>query len=654
MFLFIVGLNLFIAYSPSYFNKSSSFVVLIPLNGLLLVSIIGAYFIGFSIGIKFLVPTLLIITLVGSFLNLKFNFDHVISLKPRLNLKKYFIFYALFLTPIILLLIFPDLQSNYSTSFYRIGPDLGSYAKMSQFLIDGGTWSQAGMRSHEFIGMTPGEINRYSDATMSWPFMYYFRWGLTAFQVVVTTITFSKHSFETAFISMAFPYMLMCGMVFIWLRQLLGLSIIVSIIGTIAFSFNSNLLNLWYEGFYGNTYALGFFIPILYIFLHFRGKENHSIGDTSKSIVFLSILFAASLLSYAEGVFFVLAPFMIILFIVDFIINKSINWSPYLLVLIGACIGLIIVFPCGFIVKWVILAIKQITQQGGNGFEQPLWALPNEIIGIYNIYLNAFVDFTGKLIHRTYIGLFSSLIISVFIFYSIFIFIQKRSSEDNVLYIASILMVVISALLVRYKNPGNNYSYMKMYVFHLPFLFMIFWGSLNVFYEKHRVKLFNFDENWMYLLVTLPIVLSGIFYIIQYKEESIPIEKFRIELHLEAKKISFDNVILYPFFIHKSTKIRDTLYRVMYPAVLSMPWMIPSLWEDAYWKDKPFYKNFMNYKVYLLIEKEPGHIYTNTNKNIVFENKSILIIDSGKTVKDGISIQNNTIDYDTYTHNLKY
>lgn len=138
----------------------------------------------------------------------------------------------------------------------------------------------------------------------------------------------------------------------------------------------------------------------------------------------------------------------------------------------------------------------------------------------------------------------------------------------------SILMVTASACFVYYKSSNNNYTYMKMYVFHLPLLFVIFWGSLHIAFEKHVTKLFNLDLKWLYLSVAMPIVISGMVYIIKYQKDSIPIEKARIELYSEIKKIDFDNVIMYPFFIKKANPILDILHRDMYSAIFPVPWMI--------------------------------------------------------------------------------
>ncbi len=644
-FLFFIGMNQYEILTPHFLKERFFYFLFIPFNGLLFLTVLGGYFIGFSIDIKFLVPTLLGITFLSFLINFYFNLEKFImvfsDLKADFSIA--LIFFTLIATPLILCLIAPVLFSGHTTSPYRIGPDMASYAKMAQYLLDGGTWAEANQRAGEFAGMSPGDINRYSDATMSWPLMYYFRWGLTAFQATVTTITSSKHAFETAFISIAIPYLFLCGLVLLWLKSRMGLGIVAALLGAIAFALNPNMINLWYEGFYGNTFALCFFILILFIFLNLRGIDSFKVRDIIQSILFSSILFAASLLSYGEGVFFILPAFLIFVFIVDFFMNRSIKWTPYLVIFGSACIGLLLILPADFIVHWAILTLKQLTQEGGNGYAQPLWALPHEILGFSSIYLGATSDVAGKLISRSAIKLIVGLILSCMVLYSLFLYFSRKSRKENALYITSILLVAVSACLVYYKNPNNNYTYMKMYVFFLPILFITFWSSLTLFYEKQFVSLFCKDM--FFLLLAIPMAINGIVYIFQFKEESTLIENYKIALHSEIKQINFDNVIMYPYSMHSS--------RIMYPAILPVPWMIPSSWNSDHWIDKPYYKNFMNHKVYLFIEKESGHSYVVQNGRVVFENQCCLITDTGKIVSDGINSDDNSIDFDIYTHSIK-
>lgn len=645
IFLFLIGINLYLTLTPTFLRERFFYLLFIPLNGLLLLSVLGGYFIGFSIDIKFLVPMLLAITVIGLLISFIFNRNQLSLLfsELKVDFSIVLVFFTLIATPLILCLISPVLFSGHATSPYRIGPDMASYAKMAQYLLDGGTWTEANLRASEFAGMSPGEITRYSDATMSWPLMYYFRWGLTTFQATVTTITSSRHVYETVFISMVIPYLFLCGLVLFWLKSRMGLGIVAALLGAIAFALNPNMINLWYEGFYGNVFALCLFILILFIFLNLRGMEGFKVRDIIQPILFSSIVFAASLLSYGEGVFFILPPFLAFVFIVDFFMNRSIKWAPYLVILGSACIGLLIVLPCDFIVHWAILTLKQLTQEGGNGYMQPLWALPHEILGFSSIYLEATPDVAGRLLYRPTIKLIVGLIFSCMILYSLLLYFRRKNREENALYITSILLVAVSAWLVYYKSPDNNYTYMKMYVFFLPILFIAFWSSMTSFYEKHVFTLFS--KNLFFLFLSIPIAINGMVYIFQYKEEATLIEKYKIALHGEIKKINFDNVIMYPISMHSN--------RTMSPAILPTPWMIPSLWDSGHWKDKPYYKNFMNHKVYLFIEKNLGHSYVLQNGKVVYENQSCLIIDSGKTVREGVNSEENSMDFDIYTHSIK-
>ena len=116
-------------------------------------------------------------------------------------------------------------------------------------------------------------------------------------------------------------------------------------------------------------------------------------------------------------------------------------------------------------------------------------------------------------------------------------------------------------------------------------------------------------------------------------------------MHGELKHINFDNVIMYPTSMH-------TL-RTMYPAILPTPWIARGYWNSDRWKDKPYYKNFINHKVYLFVEKEPGHSYEIQNGEVVFKNQCCLIVDSGKTVRDGINNEDKSVDFGIYTNSLK-
>ena len=182
-------------------------------------------------------------------------------------------------------------------------------------------------------------------------------------------------------------------------------------------------------------------------------------------------------------------------------------------------------------------------------------------------------------------------------------------------------MVVIASFFGVWKSP-HNYTYMKMYVFHLPFLFLIFWASLDSIGENQFLSLKVFPK-WLITLTILPIIFSGLSYILLYKSEATAISKRRIDLHEEIKAIDFKNTVMYASLL--------TPLDYMYPSTIPVPWMIPHLWED-----QPHFFNLINHKVYFIIEKRPKFEYYNAHTKVIFENNWCYIVDSEKKVKDFI------------------
>jgi hypothetical protein len=204
-------------------------------------------------------------------------------------------------------------------------------------------------------------------------------------------------------------------------------------------------------------------------------------------------------------------------------------------------------------------------------------------------------------------------------------------------------MIVASVYYVFHKTPDNNYTYMKMYIFHFPILFVLFWISLNALSEKHSAvfTLLNMKhQRDLFLLLSILITTNGLLYISKYQQEAIVIEDYRINLHSQTQHINFDNVIMYP-------PRSDSSWFTMYTAIFSTPWMLPGTWKDL-----PYNADFESYKVYLFIEKKPNEIIEVQNGYTVFENQYYLILDSGKTVLDGVSKTNDSMNFSIYTDSI--
>jgi hypothetical protein len=73
-----------------------------------------------------------------------------------------------------------------------------------------------------------------------------------------------------------------------------------------------------------------------------------------------------------------------------------------------------------------MISIKQVTEEGGNGYPQPYWASLNEILGLNNIYeaINSFNG--GKAIERSRLGIVIASLSSAFIGLMLILSINKK------------------------------------------------------------------------------------------------------------------------------------------------------------------------------------------------------------------------------------
>jgi hypothetical protein len=121
LFLYAVGINLHILTTPSYLKTRFSHFVLVPILGLIAVSLLGSYFVAFDVRIAFLPPVLLSVSLIALVMQFAFNKANMASMLDtvREGCRPAFIAYTCILTPVILCLISPVLFSNYLTSPVR-------------------------------------------------------------------------------------------------------------------------------------------------------------------------------------------------------------------------------------------------------------------------------------------------------------------------------------------------------------------------------------------------------------------------------------------------------------------------------------------------------------------------------------------------------
>ncbi|MCE1274450.1 MAG: hypothetical protein LWW75_08005, partial [Chlorobiales bacterium] len=539
-------------------------------------------------------------------------------------------------TPVVLVLIYPVLTAGYMTSVYRVGPDMMQYAKMADYLMNGGSLELSRLRAGEFSGMTPGEMNRYADATMSWPLMNYFRWGITFYQVIFAKISGASHSYQVAFISMVIPYLLEAGMVYVWLRRISGFMAVVAFSGFMLSAFNVNLLNLWYEGFLGNAYANVLLLWVVTLHAQMMDDDDANRNVRWEYALLVGFVMAALFLSYGEVLLFVFPLFFFMTITAEFLVYRQVRWNNHFTLAVGGLLGLLTVLPCNYFFDWAVLTVKQLLHEGGNGYAQPLWAMPNEILGLGDIYSYLTIDKAGKLMERTSLDMVLGVLLIVVVAVFVSVDLAKDPRRSKVLKIAALMIMVTSGVLVYLKSPGNNYTYMKVYVLFAPLMAIAFVGGVEQCPRK--TEELQVARRLVRLMVfAFPVVLNGVLYVVQYVRQETVIEKKQMELARAAKYIDFTNALIIPYNLGNK--------RVIYTAIMPALWAVPEFWNKKNWSDKPYYRIHSGKKLYLLAEKERDVTYK-VNGNVVFENGAYLIVDTKKCIQDVCSDNKYDVDFD--------
>lgn len=599
IFLFIVGFipNLYIF--PQYLNFRRYQWLFAPITGLMILAIFGSYLIRFGIPMQYLLilPVFTFILMGSSlfFLNIQFINFNKLRIEWPTKIEIALIYQTFLIFPIVIILTYVAVTADGVTTPLRIGPDAALYVKMAQYLLDGGTWAQANLRASEFSNMSVGEITRLTNATMDWPFLYFYRWGLSSYHCLSTILNGLDHAYRLAFISIILPVMFCAGTIFYWLRERFKLSLIISIAGCIGFIFNANLLNLWFEGFYGNIFSLCLYAILFLLIDSFQTLATNEVKERVKYIILCALIFTAILLTYGEGLIFVGMPLMAIYILVGLMAGRRLEIRLFQYLIISLLIAVVIVFPCQFIVNWALITIKQVTQEGGNGYAQPYWAYFNDIVGLNNIYESLTNQNAGKELLRSKIN-FIMAFVSSFLLLVPVIWFAFKSKIKNLLCISAYILIVLFFNYFIYSSPLNNYGYMKAYIFLLPILYVYFWASLCIYASTFK-SFFNKNNyaSCLMLSVSCAMIISGVSYIVKYNNSSTKISTSFIYDSKYFKGVDFDGAVLYPIF---KEKFPQTL-----SAIIPGTW-ISEAWNDSLISNNSYLKSFSNRKIYLVGVKD--------------------------------------------------
>jgi hypothetical protein len=398
--------------------------------------------------------------------------------------------------------------------------------------------------------------------------------------------------------------------------------------GFVGFIFNVNLLNLWFEGFYGNTFSLCMY-GLLYLLIDSLSfRDGLTIKQKIRNSGFLGLLFAAILVSYGDGLLFVLPVLLAFHGVINLILRRAMDLSLYAQLAAGLLIAVLVLLPCQFLLDWFLISLKQVTEEGGNGYPQPYWAFLSEILGLSNIYQNINASNGGvAMIYST--KQFILTILSTVLLLSVTLFNFFWNRAYCTLGFSAYLLVAIFLYYIYRSNPLNNYAYMKMYAFMLPILFVYFWVAI-AYFSKVNVSFIGGRSNIIAFSLAATMVLNGLAYIATYESTSKKVSiKYTLD-HLSLSNLNLENAVVFP--------VGGSLYPYLLPAILRATWLTDG-WENQSIKSGEYLFNFINRNIYFFIEKEACSEYKFSAKNLIYDGTSFMILDSGMLVKNLVKFE---------------
>jgi hypothetical protein len=286
-----------------------------------------------------------------------------------------------------------------------------------------------------------------------------------------------------------------------------------------------------------------------------------------------------------------------------------------------------------------------------SGFHQPNWAMPSEIIGIFDIYGKG--NFFFQIAPRNSFNFIVNCTISVVV---ILLFIKNiiKSKIDKPLWIAPAIVILI-VYLNSILNNRNNYSYMKIYTLLLPFIFVVFYSSFFIYKNNSNPsKLLTITNESVKYLSISAIIISGFLYINLYNHTSNIVSKDMFEAVRFIRSKNFQDKVF--VFNNRANQVNKTvmenrLFEHIFISSLQINWVdqgfIPQS-QNSY-KSQPILgealTNYVNYtphlsnNVYLIIDLKSSNFNLDkimNKNNIVFKNDELLIIDTETKLCDSL------------------
>lgn len=394
----------------------------------------------------------------------------------------------------ILILMIPNLFLHQDEIVkFRLGIDAALYVDAAQRLLD------------------VNNIYKLESPLSIAAFNVHYRWGIPIVLAIFSKILLIKNIYDVIPIFLGIILFYNGLVIFLVLSVFKEIKFNNSILISMVFVLNVNILNTLMEAQWAHTLSIVFFTTIIYLWLEIRKSDIAQ----NRWYLMITLIFIPLTVIYSE-IIPVLFMFFIFASVFDFFISKDkffINAKVVLCLLLS----IVLLYPYS---KLVLVHLFNLNIKAA-GYGLPLWLFPNELFGIGNIY-HRYVEWMApeasmlRLIRRDW---WYSIITSLIIIYCIYKSILKCNISSKSVYLTVVLLYLLGIFKFGFIDH-SNYSFTKLSLTLMPFLFV----PLVVWLVNDPKK-----EIYFYLYSIL-VALFGHQYLVDFSRSSYPMTSNTLEM----------------------------------------------------------------------------------------------------------------------------
>jgi hypothetical protein len=232
------------------------------------------------------------------------------------------------------------------------------------------------------------------------------------------------------------------------------------------------------EGFYPYIIGVGYFSVIS----AFSQLHSRALKLPYQSLIIVALCIGTLIVTCSE-LFSLTAMFLIGVTVIHAIRKISIKVNIFFL--LAMCLGIILVYPLSC--KIVQFTLANSAYARNEGYLQPSWLWPSEILSLMNIYshVQKYLAMGGapNVTHRSVLNIIPSFLLSLWVLYEL---TKWRKNTHYIVMIIGIFgLLLVNIFLIRH----TNYLYSKLAVAFAPGLICLFFIKISQNKQFYLAKL---------------------------------------------------------------------------------------------------------------------------------------------------------------------